>query len=143
MWTTLLAVHAAATWYLVGLIWTIQIVHYPTFADIAADRYAAFQSTHMTRMGGIVGLAWLIEGITVLGVFFLAPDATARLLGGVGGLLECIVLAVTVRASIPAHEALLDGFDETAHRRLVMTNWWRTIAWSARGAIALVLLLLA
>ena len=28
-------------------------------------------------------------------------------------------------------------FDAEIHRRLVMSNWWRTAAWSARGVAAL------
>ena len=140
MWTVLVALHAAATWYLVGLIWTIQVVHYPSFSSIDPATYSTFQSSHMTRMGAIVGPPWLVEGLTVLGVFALAPTGTDRLLGLAGGLLEIVAIAVTVLASIPAHEALTRGFDPEAHRRLVRTNWWRTAAWTLRGVLAVVLL---
>ena len=34
--SALLAAHAAATWALVGLIWTVQVVHYPLFALVGA-----------------------------------------------------------------------------------------------------------
>ena len=40
-------------------------------------------------------------------------------------------------ASVPMHERLGRGFDPAAHRRLVATNWIRTIAWTARGALVL------
>ncbi len=141
MWSTVVAVHLAATWYLVGLIWTIQVVHYPSFSSIGEEGYASFQTSHMNRMGGVVGPAWLVEGITVLAVFFLAPTGTDRLIATAGGLLEAIAIAVTVGASIPAHEALSRGFDANAHRRLVRTNWWRTAAWTLRGVLALLLVL--
>ena len=58
-------------------------------------------------------------------------------------LLEAVVIGVTVRASIPAHERLTHGFDADAHDRLVRTNWLRTAAWTARTVIAVVLVLRA
>jgi len=76
----------------------------------------------------------------VLGVFALAPTGTERLLGLAGGLLEVVVIAVTLLASIPAHEALTRGYDPDAHRRLLRTNWWRTAAWTLRGILSIVLL---
>jgi len=94
-------------------------------------------------MGAVVGLPWLIEGIAVLAVFFTAPDRTSLVLAGIGGVLEAIVIAVTVLRSIPAHERLTSGYDADAHRRLVQTNWLRTGAWSARGLIAIALVVLA
>jgi len=41
---------------------------------------------------------------------------------------------------VPAHRRLEGGFDVATHRRLVQTNWVRTVAWSARAVIALALL---
>ncbi len=34
----ILLIHAAATWYLVGLIWFVQVVHYPLFGKVAGQR---------------------------------------------------------------------------------------------------------
>ena len=42
-------VQAAATWALVGLIWTMQIVHYPLFAKVGRSDYPAWQKSHMRR----------------------------------------------------------------------------------------------
>jgi len=140
LWATIVIVHAGATWFLVGLIWTIQLVHYPSFSSIDPASYSSFQKRHMDRMGQLVGLPWLIEGICVLALFLLAPDGRIRLLATLGGLLEIVVIGVTIRASIPAHDALSHGFDESAHRRLLRSNWWRTAAWTTRGIIALIVL---
>ena len=90
-------------------------------------------------MGLLVGPAWLVEGIAVLAVFFLAPTPTALALATVGGVLEAVVIGVTIFASIPAHERLTAGFDDAAHHRLVRSNWLRTWSWTARGVIAIVL----
>ncbi len=142
-WQVATIIHLAATWALVGLIWTIQVAHYPSFDAIDRDEYRRFQAAHMTKMGSLVGPPWLIEGLGVLAVFLLAPTTTTQLLAVVGGLLEAVVIAVTLRASIPAHEKLSNGFDEATMSELLRTNWWRTWAWTARGVIAVALAVLA
>jgi hypothetical protein len=38
------------------------------------------------------------------------------------------------------HRRLERGFDADAHRRLVLGNWVRTVAWTARGVILLLIL---
>lgn len=137
LWQIIVVAHVGATWMLVGLIWTIQVVHYPSFAGLDRTRFVDFQHEHMAKMGSIVGPPWLVEGLSVLAVFLFAPTTTVRVLGIVGGALEAIVIATTLWASIPAHDVLAQGFDEAAHRKLVKTNWIRTGAWTARGVIAL------
>ncbi|MDW3177933.1 MAG: hypothetical protein R8J94_11135 [Acidimicrobiia bacterium] len=140
IWLTLVVLHGAATWFLVGLIWTIQLIHYPSFSAIDPDRYSSFQQTHMVGMGRLIAAPWLVEGLTVLGLFVFAPTGWMRLLATAGGLLELVVIGVTIRSSIPAHEALSTGFSDDAHKRLLRSNWMRTAAWTSRGLIALVVL---
>lgn len=140
IWLTLIVVHLAATWFLVGIIWMIQLIHYPSFSSIDTAKYANFQQTHMRGMGRLIGLPWLIEGLAVLALFAVAPDFPTRLLALVGGLLEATVIGVTILSSIPAHEALSTGYSPTAHERLLRSNWVRTAAWTARGIIAIVML---
>jgi len=41
------------------------------------------------------------------------------------------------------HERLGHGYADGAHRRLVQTNWIRTIAWTARGVLVLWMLVVA
>jgi hypothetical protein len=55
------------------------------------------------------------------------------------GLLLLIWIS-TILLQVPQHRRLQAGFDPAVHRRLVSTNWLRTIFWSARAAIALALL---
>jgi len=140
-WQAITAVHAVATWWLVGMIWTIQMVHYPSFASIEPSQFSEFQQKHSETMGWLVGAPWLIEGLSVLALFLLAPDNTTRVIAAVGGILALVVIAVTITKSIPAHEILSGGFSQPAHDRLVSTNWWRTLSWTARGVVALLLLL--
>ena len=61
----------------------------------------------------------------------LAPVAWAGL-----ALVVAIWLSTAV-IQIPCHHRLAQGFDDRVHRRLVRTNWIRTVAWTARGVLVL------
>jgi hypothetical protein len=125
-----LVLHAAATWSLVGLIWVVQLVLYPAFGLVGREPFRHYHAAHSRGITGIVGplmglelasavaLLWLGEP---RGVFWwsLVPLAFNWLSTGL--------------VQVPLHERLGRGFDEAAHRRLVLTNWFRTAAWTLRG----------
>jgi len=46
-----------------------------------------------------------------------------------------VVFASTALLSVPAHQRLAGGLDRAIHRRLVLTNWVRTLAWSLHLAL--------
>jgi hypothetical protein len=41
---------------------------------------------------------------------------------------------------VPLHQKLSSGFDAAVHRRLVATNWWRTVGWTLRGVCLLLVM---
>ncbi|MEM6459709.1 MAG: hypothetical protein AAF710_10005 [Planctomycetota bacterium] len=133
--TAILLVHAAATWFMAGLIWFVQVVHYPLFAAVGGSGYVDYQAGHMRRTTFVVLPAMFIElGTAVALVFFDDPPWPAAW-GLLGLLLVAAVWAVTFAVSVPAHRRLERGFDPAAHRRLVVTNWIRTALWSARAGL--------
>jgi len=42
---------------------------------------------------------------------------------------------------VPPHKKLERGFDDEVWRKLVITNWWRTAAWTLRGVLVAAVLL--
>ncbi|QDT39847.1 hypothetical protein [Stratiformator vulcanicus] len=140
----LLLIHAAATWYLVGLIWTVQVVHYPLFGNVGVEKFVDYEREHTERISFVVIAPMLIELATAFLIAMpwligleLKRDQTVAWLGV--GLVALIWLSTFV-LQVPQHTKLGAGFDETAHRILVTTNWIRTLAWTLRGGIALWLL---
>lgn len=131
--------HTAATLFLVGMIWTVQIVHYPLFAQVGADGFAAYEAAHSVRITWIIALPWAIQGLTALALLIVPPDGVPRWLTFVLATLTAIPVVVTLAASVPAHAQLTDGFDAAAHARLVATNWLRTAAWTVHGGAVLYL----
>lgn len=129
--------NVAATLYLVGLIWCIQIVHYPLFARVGKEGFAAYEAAHSHLITPVVALPMLVELVTAgLLLFFRSP--AIGLPETIAGLVLLIVIWLsTIFLQVPQHSVLSTGFDATAHRFLVDSNWLRTVAWSMRGALAL------
>ena len=132
--TALLSLHAAATWALAGLIWTVQLVHYPLFAQVGQETFREYHRRHTRQITWIVAPLMLGELLTA--VFLLYCGLREFWL-----LLSLVPLALnwlsTWRVQIPLHERLSAGFDAEVHRLLVSSNWWRTAAWSLRGVCVL------
>lgn len=135
--SSLLAVHAAATWFMVGLIWTVQSVHYPLFHDVGAAGFVAYERGHTRRIGRLLVFPAALEVVTAGLVFTTDPSpltfTAGALLAGIWGM--------TALVHGPIHGRLDAGYEKRLVTRLVRANWWRTGAWTARGGLALALLL--
>ena len=53
--------------------------------------------------------------------------------------LVIVIWASTAFLQVPLHNTLQQSFDSVAHKQLVGTNWIRTLAWSARAILILVI----
>jgi hypothetical protein len=139
----ILITHVASTLFMVGLIWTIHYVHYPLFAHVGESTYIEFQAEHVDRIGKLLLLPWLTEGVTLLGILLIAFFGTRRdfrLLAFLNGLGMAIALIISGVWSAPAHGELSDGFDAEVHQRLMNANLVRTLAWTLCGISAVWLL---
>jgi hypothetical protein len=134
----ILLVHAGATLFMAGLIWFVQIVHYPLFARVEPRVFPGYEIEHMRRTGWIVTPVMLLEAATAIALLF-DPRVPAPAAWG-GAVLLAVVWLSTAFLQAPRHVTLRAGFDATLHARLVATNWIRTAAWSLRAVLALALL---
>lgn len=122
---------------MVGLIWMVQVVHYPLFAGVGLDGYAGYQRSHMARITWIVAPAMFVE----LGTALLLVVQLGTPLAWAGAALLALVWLSTFAVQVPLHGRLARAFDPAVHRTLIATNWARTLLWTARGALALLLTL--
>ena len=124
---------------MVGLIWTIHTVHYPLFAHVGESTYVAFQSQHVDRIGKLLFLPWLTEGITLLAIsvlVFFGNQRNLRLPAFLNGVGMAIALIISGFWSAPAHGDLADGFNAAVHDRLMTANLVRSLAWTLCGVCA-------
>lgn len=129
----ILVSHAAVTWALVGLIWTIHVVHYPLFASVQSG-FRKYHEEHMRRITWVVGPLMLSElaGGAYLWLYPIAGTESEHWLIALA--LLGVVWLFTGLFSVPQHGRLeRGGFDQSAHRGLMISNLVRTLAWTARG----------
>lgn len=128
-------VNLAATIFMAGVIWIVQVVHYPLFAGVGESVFRAYHADHNVLITYIVLPAMLLEAGTAALFILARPDFISPTEAWVGLVLVGLAWGVTFFLSVPQHSALAPGFDPTAHRILVQTNWLRTFAWSARSIL--------
>lgn len=131
--------HFASTWFLVGLIWTIHFIHYALFPKVGTGEFAAYENAHVDRIGNLLLLPWLIEGVTLLGLLalaFLGARSDLRVPASINAAAMGVVLAISGFWSAPAHGDLMKGFDQNVFDRLMVADLVRTIAWTVCGAAA-------
>ena len=123
------------TMFMTGVIWIIQIVHYPLFAFVGDKRYAEFHHAHMNWISFVVAPTMIVEAGTAALLVFYSPKQAQTWQIWVGLILIAVIWASTFFLQVPLHERLAQGFDHDTHRALVNTNWIRTIAWTLRAAL--------
>lgn len=137
-----LVAQAVATLWLAGMVWTIQVVHYPLFAQVGTDGFATYEAAHSRRITTLLLGPWAVQGVTTAWVLLHRPAGVPLWLVVLAAGAAAATVLVTVLLSIPAHGVLAGGFDHAAHATLLRTNWWRTAAWSAHGLAATAMLVL-
>lgn len=130
----MLLVHAAATWAMTGLIWFVQVVHYPLLRGVGPSGFPAYHEDHSRLTTFVVGPLMLVEATAALGIAVAGQAALVPAWTGVA--LLAVVWGATFFSSVPRHALLAAGFDGGVIDSLVTTNWIRTAAWSARALLA-------
>lgn len=130
----LLLLQIFACFSLTGLIWLIQLVHYPSFKYVSKSNFAEFAKFHADRISFIVVPLMIVDLGTAL---FLVGKY-----GVLNALLVILIWLSTAIWSVPCHARLQKhGKDEKCIQRLVLSNWPRTILWSVRSIMWLFVLL--
>lgn len=135
--TLILLSNLAATLAMLGIIWFVQIVHYPLYTRINPDAFPNYEVAHVNLVTLVVGPLMFIElGTAVL--LLVSPPPSVPYWGLILGLvLIGIIWAITVFINVPQHNVLSYNFDADVHRALLLWNWGRTVAWSARAVLML------
>ena len=130
----ILILNLASTWFMVGVIWFVQIVHYPLFGKTGTERFVEYQGSHQRLTTWVVAVPMLAEAATACLLVFNPPPVNIGLVLLAAGLL-IIIWVSTALLQVPCHDELTRGFNAGVHRQLVLTNWLRTICWTLRGIL--------
>lgn len=132
----------ASTWGMVGVIWFVQVVHYPLFARVQND-FTNYATEHVKRVSWVVIPLMIVEfsSSLILLLFWQSFDTFGQGLLITGIMILAIVWGSTFLLQVPCHEKLARECDQKIIQRLVRTNWIRTLGWSTRGLVVFLLLL--
>lgn len=124
-----------STFAMTGLIWLIQAVNYPLMSLVPEDHFVAYEAAHCRRISPVVLPLMTCELLTSLWLCWRPPTGNLRGLLLVGGGLTILLWLSTFLIQVPLHSQLEKAFSRTAWEQLVLTNWIRTVLWSARSGL--------
>ena len=139
--TAIVVIHGVTTLAMVGVIWFVQVVHYPLMGRVGPAVFPAYAASHATRTSWVVTAPMVLEASTAAVLAARPPTDGLWEAMWVGLVLVAVVWASTFGLQVPCHRRLAARFEPPVHRRLVRSNWIRTLAWSARAPVAVAALL--
>lgn len=132
---TIFLTHVFLTLFMLGVIWFVQLIHYPLLNLIEGKNFCLYERCHFRRMIYVISLPMLIEFITGWWLLYeKIPVGPVGLLRVNAALLTLIWIS-SFCVQVPMHYKLTKRFDKGAYYHLVSTNWIRTVAWSVRALL--------
>jgi len=140
--SVLLMANTTSTWLMCGVIWIVQVVHYPLFARYEREAFSKIMRQHQARIAGVVAGPMIVEFVTSCLLLYWRPTSIPSWQAWLG--LVCVLVCglSTLFVVIPVHDKLENlGFHETILRQLITRNWSRTIAWTLHAILCGIMLL--
>ncbi len=135
--TLLLLANLAATWFLTGLVWFVQVVHYPLFCEVDPERFAAYHAAHVKLTTRVVVVPMCVELFASIGLVLFPPSGVAWPWVWVSLFLIVAIWVSTMLVQVRLHARLGAGWDRSVIRRLVATNLLRTFLWTTHALVLL------
>ena len=98
----------ASAWFMTGLIWLVQLVHYPLLAVVPPQAARSVAEAHQERTAWVVSVPMLVEGVSTLWLMFDRPAGVAWGWAWAGGVCVAVWLVSTVSLSVPRHQRMLE-----------------------------------
>jgi hypothetical protein len=136
---TIETLHLVATLFMAGVIVFVQVVHYPLMRHVGAAEFLGYERQHTVRTGWVVIPPMVVELGCSLWIAAMSLGSADAAMALAGLALLAVIWVSTGLLQGPAHGRLIRGFDAEVHRRLLLTNWIRTVAWLARIPVAVAL----
>ncbi len=132
MITFLIFIHITCCFLMTGVIWCIQLVHYPSFHWINPRKFTSFVQFHGQRISIIVMPLMILELFTA-GLFLFTIKSIPYVYLGLNLTSVLLIWLSTFFLSVPCHHRLGQAYDKATIDRLIQTNWPRTIIWTLRS----------
>ena len=123
--------------FMVGVIWLVQLVHYPSFRYISTHKFKRFTIFHQKKISFVVAPVMTLEILSNIFLLFYY-NINISFVEYLSSFLLFFIWVVTFLISVPCHNQLSIGFSESIITKLIVTNWIRTLLWSFRALILLI-----
>ena len=127
----------------VGLIWTIQLVHYPSMRFIPKERFVEYHNFHSIRISFIAIPLMVTELGTSLILFYQNYNNAIQTIFLINLVIVALIWLSTFLIQVPLHNALSKEKQSEKLSKLICTNWIRTILWTARSILMILFLAFA
>jgi hypothetical protein len=134
----LFTLNFVTTAVMVGVIWTIQLVHYPFFHRVDKDNYNLHMDEHREKISYIVIPVMLAELSSAISLVVIKSRYQSEFIAGL--VLLLFIWISTAVLQVPLHSRLAKGYTPTEVQKLVKSNWIRTVLWSIRLTLLLYIL---
>ena len=114
---------------MLGIIWFVQLVHYPLFPKADLNNFKNFHSEHTKRISWIVAPLMISEGLVSTVLFVKMPS----IITFIGLSILIFIWISTFFIQVPINNKLNKEFDVKLFYKLLKSNWIRTIGWSLRS----------
>lgn len=135
---SILILNLFSSFFLCGLIWMIQLVHYPMFHGLSKKNFSSQIQFHKKRISVIVIPVMTAELLTSAALAGWSEEF--KFIHITGLVLVTFIWLLTFILQVPIHNKLSDGFDQTLVRKLVLFNWYRTVLWTLKSILVIFLL---
>lgn len=137
---TILLIQLIASCGMLGVIWFVQLITYPQFAEIGETEFVDYHQHYSNRVTLIVAPLMLIELGTAFLIIVHFWKSPLFVLALVGLLIVITLWGLTAFVQVPQHTRLSYGYSIETIRELVRGNWARTILWSLKVVLTGVLI---
>ena len=127
----------------VGLIWTIQLVHYPSMRFIPKERFVEYHNFHSIRISFLAVPLMVTELGTSLILFYQNYNNAIQTIFLINLVIVALIWLSTFLIQVPLHNALSKEKQSEKLSKLICTNWIRTILWTARSILMILFLAFA
>ena len=127
------------SWMMIGIIWFIQLVHYPLYAKIK-EGFIEYERSQIRRVAFLVGPIMLVEAITSIILVGVAPPGIQTKLAALNLILLIFIWISTFLFLIGQHQKLSIRFSKKTLHLLIATNWIRAILWTFKGVLIILMI---
>ena len=126
------SIHFMCSLWMMTLIWVVQLLHYPMFLYIPKSNRVIAATFHQQRISWLVMPIMILEWITLI---MIGPEMNWAGNWIIMAILLTIIWVATATLQVPCHQKLLENPTDNVVRRLVHSNWIRTICWTLKTMV--------